>query len=65
MKSLFLPGTRVLVCEPHAVSTALMYFGTRGLETSKILMPSHDCLSVVGELVDEHESSLREESVDS
>ena len=64
MKSLFLLGTRVLVCEPHLVSTALMYFGMRGSDTSKILMPSHDSFSVVGDEVESHEVSLREESVD-
>ena len=43
-----LPGTSVWVCEPQSVSTDLTYRGLRLSLMSKILMPSHDALSVAG-----------------
>ena len=52
------------MCEPQFVSTDLMYFGAATLEMSKILMPSHDSLTVADCGTEVHESSLREESVE-
>ena len=52
------------VCEPHLVSTDLMYFGAVGSETSKILMPSHEGGLLTDCVVLAQLSSEREESVD-
>ena len=52
------------VCEPHLVSTDLMYFGAVTSETSKILMPSHEAGLFTDWLTLLQLSSEREESVD-
>ena len=52
------------VCEPHLVSTDLMYFGFATSETSKILMPSHESGLLTDWVVLAQLSSEREESVD-
>ena len=52
------------MCEPQSDSTALTYLGAVGSETSKILIPSHDDFTVTGEVVDAHELSERELSVE-
>src|SRR5262245_59317963 len=57
-------GTSVCVCEPHAVSTDLMYRGARLSLMSKILMPSQYGWVPSFWGVDAHESLLRRESVD-
>src|SRR4051794_20505606 len=57
-------GTSVCVCEPHAVSTDLMYRGARLSLTSKILMPSQYAWVPSFWETDAHELSLRRESVE-
>ena len=59
-----LPGTRVWVCEPQAVSTDLMYRGSALSLMSKTLMPSQDSFTVAGCAMLLQESSLRDESVE-